>query len=347
MSFKGYLSIATFVLIVLLLWLTRHELAQAWSLMARVNVWILLLFIPLIILNYFSVGEMIFSYLRAKGHMKKVSGFEQARIALETNFVNHVLPSGGASGMSYMTWRLSEYGIPVARSTIAQVLRVVMGFASFTICLMISVVIVTLDSGVNRFIILVSGSLVAAMIFATVVAMYALSSKARTNKLATWATKVINMVVKNITFGRKKTLVSFEQVDAFMLDLHDDYLALHRDKRVMMKPFLWSLVFLFSDIAMFFVAFWALGTLVNPASILIAYAFSMVAAFIVATPGGSGAFETIMVSILTVSGLGQGIAMAGTVLTRVIVLLVIIALGYVFYQHAITRKRSHVDKSMP
>jgi uncharacterized membrane protein YbhN (UPF0104 family) len=44
-----------------------------------------------------------------------------------------------------------------------------------------------------------------------------------------------------------------------------------------------------------------------------------------------------MVAFLAIAGLSQGTAIAGIVLTRVILLLGTIILGYVFYQHAILK----------
>jgi putative heme transporter len=70
---------------------------------------------------------------------------------------------------------------------------------------------------------------------------------------------------------------------------------------------------------------------------LIAYGVASLAGFFVITPGGAGAYEAIMVAFLAVAGIGSGIAIAGIVLTRVIVLMGTIGLGYVFYQHAILK----------
>lgn len=127
LSVRTWLSIATFVLIVLLLVLTRDELVHAWQLMSQVNWWILALFVPLVLLNYFAAGEMIFSYLRGKKRIGHISAFEQGRMSLEMNFVNHALPSGGASGVSYLTWRLGKLGVSPSRAIMAQVVRFAVG----------------------------------------------------------------------------------------------------------------------------------------------------------------------------------------------------------------------------
>jgi len=62
-----------------------------------------------------------------------------------------------------------------------------------------------------------------------------------------------------------------------------------------------------------------------------------IAGFFVITPGGAGAYEAIMVGFLALAGLDQGTAIAGIVLTRVILLLGTIGLGYLFYQHALIK----------
>ena len=66
-----------------------------------------------VMIGYLAAGEMIFSYLRQKKMISHISVFTQMRISLELNFVNHVLPSGGVSGISYMNWRLHKLGVSV------------------------------------------------------------------------------------------------------------------------------------------------------------------------------------------------------------------------------------------
>lgn len=341
LSLRTWLSIATFALIIIVLVLSRHELARAWQLMTEVNVWILALFIPIVLLNYYAAGEMIFSYLRGKKLIKHISAFEQMRMSLEMNFVNHVLPSGGASGVSYMTWRLSKHGVSGSRAIMAQAVRLVVGFAAFSLLLVIAVLAVTIDNGVNRSIILVSSTLVGLMVAGTVVGIYFIKDVRRVRKASAWLTRAINFIVRKVTFGKKRRVLSEKKTEVFLVDMHDDYLELKRDRRVLIQPFVWAIIFTCTDIAMYFVAFWALGTIVNPAPILIAYGLATIAGFIVITPGGSGAYEALMVGFLVVAGLAQGTAIAGIVLARVIILLVIIIIGYIFYQHALMRYGKH------
>lgn len=286
-------------------------------------------------LVYYAAGEMVFEYLRAKKSINKVSRFELMRMALEMNFVNHVLPSGGVSGISYMGWRLGHYGVSGGRATMAQVVRYAMGFASFVALLIVAVLLVTIDGNVNRWIILVSAGLVTAMILVVVGGIFLLSSKKRLDQFSTWLTKFVNHLMRKVTFGRVRSALKVEHMVIFFDDLHRDFLELRREKKILLKPFLWGLVFNLADAALFFITFWALGTIVNPAPILIAYGLASMAGFFVVTPGGAGAYEAIMVAFLAVAGVMSGVAIAGILLTRVILLIGTIILGYVFYQHAL------------
>lgn len=337
MSFRAWVSIVTLALIAVIIYFSRDELLRAWELLGHVNLWLLLLLVPIQILSYYASGEMLFSYLRAKNAIDEVKGPELARMALEMNFVNHVLPSGGVSGMSYMTWRLGRYGVPSGRAAMAQVVKFAMGFAAFIALLTVSVLIVTIDGNINRWIILVSSTMVAAMIMTIVLGGYLLNSNRRTERFADWVMRWTNRLVRRVTFGRQRALLETQKTQTFFSEMHHDYIALKQDKAILVKPFLWGLIFTAADAALFWVTFWALGTPVNPAPILIAYGVASLASFFVVTPGGAGAFEAIMVGFLAIAGLGQGVAIAGIVLTRVILLLGTIMFGYLFYQHAILK----------
>lgn len=337
MSFRAWLSVFTLVVIAVIIYFSRHELYQAWTLLERVNIWILLLLIPVQLFAYYAGGEMIFSYLRGKKAIQDISGLGLARLALEMNFVNHVLPSGGVSGISYMSWRLGKYGVSPGRATMAQVVRFAAGFISFILLLIVAVFIVTLDNGINRWIILVSSLLIGGMLGLIVGGMYLFNSQKRADRVALRIARWANKIVRRVTFGRKMIILRDDVATVFFSDMHHDYMALKKEKRLLIKPVLWGLAFTAADVALFWVTFLALGQSVNPAPILIAYGAATIAGFFVITPGGAGAYEAIMVGFLALAGLDQGTAIAGIVLTRVIILLGTIGLGYLFYQHALLK----------
>lgn len=331
------MSVITLLLIAIIIFFSRHELVHAYQLLERVNIWILALLIPGQILVYYLGGEMVFSYLRAKKSINHISPLKLARMSLEMNFVNHVLPSGGVSGISYMTWRLGKYGVPNSRATMAQVVRYAMGFLAFIALLAVAVLVVTIDGSINRWMILVSSLLVSITLGGIFGGIYLISNHARVTKFAGWAARTANTLVRKVTFGRKKKVLVAADLITFFEEMHDDYNVMMQDKRILLRPFLWGLAFTIADVSLFLITFWALGVPVNPAPILIAYGVAILAGFFVVTPGGAGAYEAIMVTFLTVAGMTQGTAIAGIVLTRVILLLGTILLGYLFYQHALLK----------
>lgn len=337
MSFRAWLSVITLILIAVIVYFSRHELGHAWELLGQVNIWILLLMIPAQLLVYYAAGEMMFTYLRAKGSIDHIPGPSLVRMALEMNFVNHILPSGGVSGISYMTWRLGKYGVSPGRATMAQVVRFAMGFVALIVLIALAVLIVTIDGNINRWMILMSSILVGGMVAAIVGAMYLLTSARRIAKFSNWLVRWTNRVVRMVTFGRHRAVLTHAKIDVFFDEMHHDYVALKGDKKILIKPFLWGLAYAAADVGLFVIAFWALGAQVNPAPVLIAYGVASLAGFFVVTPGGAGAYEALMVAFLAVAGIGQGLVIAGVVLARVIILLGTIVLGYVFYQMALIK----------
>ncbi len=337
MSFRTWLSALTLILLVVIIYLARHEIADAWRLLGTVNLWILAIVIPMQLVVYYAAGETIFSYLRSKGSLQQVGGVACARMALEINFVNHALPSAGVSGISYMNWRLGNYGVKAGRATMSQIVRFAMTFISFIVLLLGSVLVITIDGNINRWIILFSCLLVIAMLSAIFGAIFMLSNRRRIIKVSAWLSQMTNTFVRRLTFGRVVQLVHESVFEVFFLEMHDDYAALIKDKRSLKKPFWWALLFNAGDVSLFFLTFLALGDVVNPAIILIAYGLASMAGFIFITPGGAGLYEAIMVSLLAVAGVASGVAIAGILLARVIILLFTIGLGYVFYQDALLR----------
>ena len=331
-SFKTILSVVTLVMVVLILFFSRHQLEHAWHLLSQVNLWMLGAVALCTVLSYLFSGEMMFSYLRQKHAIKEVSLLTLMRVSLELNFVNHILPSGGVSGVSYANWRLGKLGVTTAKSMMSQAVRYAAGFAATIVLLMISLVVVTIDGNVNRWIISMSALLVIGMSGAVSLFVYVVKSRSRIHRFGDWLQRTTNRLARVATRGRKRKIIKADNIVKLFDDLHRDYIELNRDKSVLAQPFIWALLFIASDIAIFFLTFLALGAVVNPAAILIAYSLASLAGFAIVTPGGAGAYEALMVMVLVTAGMQQGEAIASVVLARVIILLITIGIGYIFYQ---------------
>jgi hypothetical protein len=334
---RTIMSIVTLAVLVLIIFLSRAELMRAWELLGRANIWLLMLLLPFQIIVYFAGGEMIFAYLRDKKLIGHISRFEQTRIALELNLVNHIFPSGGVSGISYTTWRMHKLGVSSARSTFAQVIRYVTGFLSLMVLLIVAVLILSIDGQVNRYIVTSSFLLVLVVLALTFGLIFMFSSRRRMHNTAVRVSRLINAVVRWATLGKIKRLLVSTKIEAFFAEMHDDFVELSEHRRLLIKPLVWGAIYAIFDVLMFIVAFWALGVSVNPAVLIIGYGVAGLASLVAFTPGGAGVYEAIMIVFLSMTGVAPDVAIAGIVLTRVILLTGTIVFGYMFYQHALIK----------
>lgn len=332
MKFRTWISLITAALLALLIIVAWKDVVEAFGYLGKVNLWILALMIPVQFVSYYATGAMIFSYLRAKGNVKELSVLRMTRMSLELNFVNHVFPSGGASGMAYLGWLLSHYGVRSGRATMAQIIRYVLTFISFVLLLMIALVILIIDHSVDRMTILLSLLLVAMAIAGTLVSVFLVSSRKRLLTFGDWTVRLVNRLARKLTRGKKRKVLKPESVADFFGDIHDDYVAIRRDKRILIRPFLWALLANFMDAVLIMVAFWSFGVAVNPAIILIGFGLSALASVVSVAPGGAGVYEAVMVAFLSSAGVPLHVAIAGTLLARVLLVLGTIAFGAVFYQ---------------
>lgn len=337
MSFRTWVSIITVILLALVIYFGRHEILHAWHLLDQVNLWILALIVPVQLFSYYAIGGMIFSYLRSKGDLKDTSHWQMTRMALELNFVNHILPSGGAAGFSYLGWVLGRHGVKAGRATMAQIIRFVLTFIAFVLILVVAVILLALDHHINRLVILLSISIVVLAVAAISLTIFVIGSRKRLTQFSLWLTRVTNTVVLRFSRGKKKNLVKAEQLESFFTELHDDYLVIKRDKRILIKPFIWGVFANIADVALLLIAFVALGTWANPAMLFVAFGISSIVSVLSVTPGGAGVYETVMIAFLASAGVAPDVAIAGTLLARVTLLLGTILFGYVFYQMTIVK----------
>lgn len=337
LSFRGWLTIITLVLLSIVVVLAWPEIVKAVGIIVNIDWWVLLLLIPVQILSYYATGGMIFSYLKSKGNIKDMSHWAMTRLALELNFVNHILPSGGAAGFSYLAWVLKKHGVSVARSTMAQLVRFVLTFVSFVVLLFVAMIMLTLAHEVDRVMILVALALVVLAGGGIVLLVWLVKSKARLERFSEWLAKKINRVVWKLTRGKRRKIVREETFLEFFGGLHDDYLAIRRDRRILTVPFVWAIVANILDVALIWIAFWALGFSINPALLFVAFGLASIAGAVSATPGGAGVYEAVMVAFLAASGVTPDVAIAGTLLARVTLLAGTILFGYVFYQLTVIR----------
>jgi uncharacterized protein (TIRG00374 family) len=337
MSFRGWLTTVTLVLLAVVVIFAWPEIIKAYRLLDRVDLRILALIVPVQFFSYYAGGGMIFSYLRSKGDLQTMSHWRITRIALELNFVNHILPSGGAAGFSYLGWVLGKYGVKASRSTIAQLIRFTLTFLAFVIILIVAVVFLAADGRINRLIIILAGLIAVVCLTVIFGAVYVIGNELRLKKFSRWLTNFTNRFVNKITRGKKPHILKQHVIPDFFGELHQDYLAIRKDVRILIKPFVWAIFVNIADVALIWIAFLSLGYEVSPSILFVAFGISSLASAFTVTPGGAGVYEAIMIAFLASSNVPPDVAIAGTLLARVTLVLGTILFGYVFYQFTVLK----------
>jgi len=332
MSFRTWITLITAILLGLVIYFAWSEIRHAWDLLGKVDLWILALLVPVQFISYYAAGGMIFSYLRAKGNLKDTSHWQMARMALELNFVNHILPSGGAAGFSYLGWVLGRHGVRPGRATMAQIVRFTLSFFAFIVILVIAVLSLIISQQIDRTILVISGALTAGALGGTIFMVYIVGSKRRLTKFSVWLTRTSNAFMAFVTRGKRKNAVKFETIETFFEELHQDYLEIRHEKKILIRPFMWALVLNIADVALLYIAFYSLGYSVDPALMTVAFGISSIASIASVAPGGAGIYEAVMIAFLASAGVPADIAIAGTLLARVTLVLGTILFGYIFYQ---------------
>lgn len=317
--------------IVIAAWPTMVDAARSLPL---ANPWIMALLVPVQLASFAVTGEALFAYLRARGELRGMRPLTAMRMSLEFNFANHMLPSGGAAGITYASWKLAGMGVPAARGTLAQLARFAVTFVSFSIMLLAAATWL-LASGQGTPAVLWSAAGVGAL------ALGATGGGALLLRRRRPLHRVAGVVVRVANWGAhivgRPAGVRTETVVRFFDGLHVELREILRDPRALRAPFAWSFLVHVCDAGLFWIALAAFGLRADPALVFVAYGLAIVASMIVTTPNGVGAYEVVMIGLLVAGGLPSVLTVAAITLARAILLVGTIVFGWAFYQHSVAR----------
>lgn len=335
-SFRTILSLVTFALILYVIYANFNDIKEAISHLGETNILVLLLLIPEQLFMYFCCGQMFFSYMSAKKDAQRVSAWTLMQVSLELNFVNHAVPAGGLGGLGYITWRLKPFGATPGQSSFMYVLRYIITICANQLQTIIAIIALLIFGAVPETGVWVIGltALLSVGIIAAIMILIAIaSSEKRIAWFAKTATNFCNWFVRTVTFGRKEQVLERATVDRYLGDAHEDLMTARRNKKMLIRPIIWGIVYSFLEIATYWIVAASMGHPEILPQIMIGEAIGSVMGAIVPY----GLYELGMAGIMV--SLGVPIALAGTVvlMTRVIVLASTIISGYGFYQHSISK----------
>ena len=359
--FKKILSLITLALVAFVIWGAWDQITAAASCIFgghcieggefSINLFIVFLLIPEQLFMYYCAGKIFFAYMAGKQknagkknseakEVKKISTWELARISFELNFVNHAIPSGGVSGLGYITWRLKNYGATAGQVSFMYILRYLITILANQTQTIFAIIFLIVTSSVPSSAYWMVW-LVGAMSVGIIVAIAVLITIVSSQKMIRWAAKeltaFINWLVKSVTFGKKKQVLELEKVNKYFMDLHDDFLTAKKDKKLLVKPVIWGFLYNFLEIATYEIVALSLGHGEIFPQIMVAEALGSLVGAVLPTPGGVGGYEGSMITVMCILGTNLAVASTVVIVTRVIVLLNTIISGYGFYQNAISK----------
>ena len=342
--FKKILSVITIVLVIVLGYKTFSEgvmlngqevtMFQATvEAMKELNIWVLLLLIPEQALMYYSAAQIYFAFLKERKRLR-LSKLKLTRIALEINFVNHTMPSGGMSGLAYLIWRLRGLDVSAGQVSFIHALRYAICAIMNAIQTVIAIIIVLFAKCVapeNYWYLWLAGG-IALGVQALILTGYLIVRK---QKNIDWVMGKIKKIAGFWTKKFKKSRFNPESAEKFFADLRQDYLALQRNKKMLWKPAIWGLIFSFLELATYWVVGIAMGHPEILPQIMIAEGIASVVGTVLITPGGMGGYEGAFIVVLAATGVDLSVATIVVVVTRIIVMAGTILSGMGFYQQAL------------
>ncbi|HET9098188.1 MAG TPA: lysylphosphatidylglycerol synthase transmembrane domain-containing protein [Candidatus Saccharimonadales bacterium] len=332
---KTLVNIITAGALLLLIVFTRKQIGSTIHDLKHVHAWALLLLIPIEAINYHAQAKIYQRLFEIVGN--KLPYKYLYRAALELNFVNHVFPSGGVTGLSYFSLRVrSGKALSSGKATLVHIMKVGLYLLAFEVLLIFGVFALAIMGRVNNLVILVSSSLLTLLLVGTVMFFYIIGSKRRINSFFTGATKIINWVI-HLFLRRYPETISIDGVRFLFEDIHENYSVIKKNYRRLQAPFWYSLLADGTEIMAVYMVYIAFGKLVNVGAVILAYGIANFAGLISVMPGGVGIYETLMVGVLASTGIPPGVSLPVTVMYRVLNTLVQIPPGYYLYHRNLKR----------
>lgn len=338
--FKNVLSIITLALVAFVVWQAREEIFEAINYLGQTNIWIILLLIPEQLFMYFCAGQMFFSYMAAKKDSKKVSLWTLMRISFELNFVNHAVPSGGISGLGYITWRLKDLGATAGQVSFMYLLRYFITICANQTQTIIAIICLLIAGGLSTgayWMVWLTAGVSLGVILLMIAFVIIASNKKRIEWFAKQGTRFINWLVEKVTFGRKTQALHYQTARKYLTDLHEDLMLARQNKEMLIRPVIWGIIYSFLEVATYWIVGSSMGHPEVLPQVMVAEAIASVIGAVLVTPGGMGGYEGAMIFVMSTLGVDVGLATAVVITTRVVVLVGTITSGYGFYQHAISK----------
>ena len=338
-SFRTVLIILTIVLVGYVVYQNWPDILETMDHLQETNVFVLLMLIPEQLFMYFACGQIFFSYLSYRQNVRKFTKNEILLISTELNFVNHAVPAGGIGGLAFLTYRLSPFNVSAGQASFLYVFRYAITTVINYLQALIAILILLgfgLIPDEAKWIIPVSLIMNMGVFFGLWFVIFVASSKKRIEFFARTISGLLNVLVRFVTFGRKKQMMRYDKISNYFLDIHESVQMAKENRQYLKKPALWGLIYSLCEVGTYWIVAMSLGRPELLPYIMVGEAIGSVFDGIVSY----GLYELGMAGVMIALGVDFPTATIVTVMTRVITLVFTIASGSYPYYKAIKGKNN-------
>jgi uncharacterized protein (TIRG00374 family) len=330
---KLVVNVVTLAALVILIYLIRDQLARTFRDLGHVHAWALLLLVPVEVLNYHAQARMYQRLFAIVGN--KLSYKYLFRASLELNFVNHVFPSGGVTGLSYFTLRMRQgKELSSGKATFIHVMKIALYFIAFEVVLVFGVLALAAEGRINNLVLLVAGSLSTLLVVGTIGFAYIIGSKQRIHGFFLALTRLLNRLIRIVRPKNPET-ININGARKLFNDFHDSYQEIRTNLKLLRAPFIYALIADITEVLAIYVVYIAFGEWVNIGAVILAYGIANFAGLVSVLPGGVGIYEALMTTVLAATGIPPRLSLPVTVMYRILNTLIQVPPGYYFYNKAI------------
>jgi uncharacterized protein (TIRG00374 family) len=305
----------------IVLLINRHQFESFWHLIKTLRWYILALIVLIQIASYWVNALYYRSILKIftydVGILRLFEG------ALATNFVNYVAPTVGLAGAGFLSQVLSP-DVPRGTSVLTQLMRYALSALAVLIMMPVGFIIIFLSADSGRSIVKVTLASAIGIILLAIAIVALVSRESALRRTVAWLIR-----------GFKRIYPKFKgeaAVRHFIDEFYVGYRQLTKNKRRLLGPFGWSIVYIVIAILTFYLAFLAFGKVANLGIVIMAYLFANIASIFGGVFFSTGIFEVGMAGTLVALGIPFSLAFSVTVVYRVLNLLVGLPPGFYFYR---------------
>lgn len=300
--------------------LNGHQFENFWHLLKTLRWYIVVLVIIIQIASYYVNALYYRSILRIFSYNIGLERLFEG--ALATNFVNYILPSVGLAGAGYLSQVLSPE-VPRGEGVLAQLMRYALSALAVLVMMPVGFILIFLSGDSGRAIVKVTLLSALAIMVLAVAIITLIQRESALRRAANWLVHSLRHIAPKL---------HDTGINHFIDEFYVGYRAIAHQKRRMVAPVGWSIIYIIIEIFTFYMAFLAFGKVMNPGIVIMAYLFANIASIFGGVFFSTGIFELGMIGTLVALGVPFVLAFSVTTVYRVLNVLISFPPGLYFYR---------------